>query len=172
MVLDPSGDVHRAVSISNYISEYDMYSATQGLIQIKEDYFFSGWSYGFRTRLQTLEKDEDDADYDAYVYKYVFGRDASYTSCLYEQSISLADARRQLTKMSISTISQTSVYSLVTNAARIEDRMTRHQKYFYPYTSRYSGGFNLLDTLKIPKACAYKSANLTAVEYYRGQNAL
>jgi len=43
-------------------------------------------------------------------------------------------------------------------------------KYFYPYTSRYSGGFNLMDTMKIPRACAYRSANLTSVDYWRGEN--
>jgi len=50
--------------------------------------------------------------------------------------------------------------------------MQLKQRYFYPYTSRYSGGFNLLDSMKIPRACAYKSANLTQVDYYRGQNDL
>jgi len=46
----------------------------------------------------------------------------------------------------------------------------RKQDYFLPYTSRYSGGFDLLNSMKIPRPCAYKSSNLTAVEYYRGQN--
>ena len=46
----------------------------------------------------------------------------------------------------------------------------RKQNYFIPYDSRYSGGFTTLDTMKIPRASAYTSKNLTAVEYYRGQN--
>ena len=48
--------------------------------------------------------------------------------------------------------------------------MDRKNKYFIPYTSKYSGGFDLLDTMKIPRPCAYKSYNMTAVNYYRGQN--
>jgi len=29
-----------------------------------------------------------------------------------------------------------------------------------------------MDSFRIPRPCAYKSANLTSVEYYRGQRAL
>lgn len=36
--------------------------------------------------------------------------------------------------------------------------------------SKYSGGFDLMDSMIIPKPCAYRSANLTSVQYYRGQN--
>lgn len=41
-----------------------------------------------------------------------------------------------------------------------------------PYASRYSGGFSLLDSFKIPKPCAYKSYNMTSQDYYRGQDPL
>lgn len=47
--------------------------------------------------------------------------------------------------------------------------MAREDNYFVPYASRYSGGFPLLDTMKIPRPCAYQSQNLTSVSYYRGQ---
>jgi hypothetical protein len=47
-------------------------------------------------------------------------------------------------------------------------RKSRKQEYFVPYASRYSGGFALLDTMKVPRPCAYKSFNLTSIEYYRG----
>jgi hypothetical protein len=51
-------------------------------------------------------------------------------------------------------------------------RKTLMDDYFYPYSSRYSGGFSLLDTMVIPRPCAYKSYNMTQVDYYRGQNPL
>jgi len=91
---------------------------------------------------------------------------------MYEQEVSPSSARGQLRKYSTSSISQLNIVELITNRDRIEDRMNLEQRYFYPYPSRYSGGFNLLDTLKIPRACAYKSANLTEVDYYRGQNTM
>ena len=41
-----------------------------------------------------------------------------------------------------------------------------------PYASRYSGGFALLDSFKIPRPCAFKSFNMTSQDYYRGQKPL
>ena len=49
-------------------------------------------------------------------------------------------------------------------------RKFRRRNYFVAYRSKYSGAFNLRDTMKIPRPCAYKSYNLTQVTYYRGQN--
>lgn len=49
-------------------------------------------------------------------------------------------------------------------------RRTRKMDYIIPYTSRYSGGFALMDTMRVPRACAYQSFKLADVEYYRGQN--
>ena len=51
-------------------------------------------------------------------------------------------------------------------------KVVQQNNYFVPYTSRYSGGFPLLDTMRIPRPCAYKSMNMTTVKYYRGQNDL
>ena len=42
--------------------------------------------------------------------------------------------------------------------------------YFLIYSSPYSGAFNLLDTMYIPRACASASVNLTAFTYFYGQN--
>jgi len=47
---------------------------------------------------------------------------------------------------------------------------------FIAYGSRYSGAFDLGDTMKYPKMCATASINMTGgngtggVQYYRGQN--
>jgi hypothetical protein len=41
--------------------------------------------------------------------------------------------------------------------------------YFAVYTSPYSGAFDLLDTMYIPKPCAFKSVNLTQLNYFYGQ---
>ena len=40
------------------------------------------------------------------------------------------------------------------------------------YSSPYSGAFNLLDTMYIPRACASQSFNLSAATYFYGQNKL
>lgn len=69
-----------------------------------------------------------------------------------------------------SEIASNGIYSLFEDDTKV--RKSRKNEYFIPYASRYSGGFALLDTMKIPRPCAYKSLNLTGVEYYRGQNTL
>jgi hypothetical protein len=43
---------------------------------------------------------------------------------------------------------------------------------FYPYVSGWAGGFDLSDSFRIPRPCAYSSYNMTSVEYYRGQKAM
>ena len=48
--------------------------------------------------------------------------------------------------------------------------MNRLSDVFTPYPSRYSGGFSLLNTMKIPRPCAYQSQKLNPIQYYRGQN--
>ena len=47
----------------------------------------------------------------------------------------------------------------------------RTENDFIPYNSLYSVGFGLTDTMKVPRPCAFKSLNMTGVDYYRGQNA-
>lgn len=42
-------------------------------------------------------------------------------------------------------------------------------KYFAVYISPYSGAFDLLDTMYIPRPCATNSYNLTAMDYFYGQ---
>ena len=108
VLLKQSGDVEKAVSITQGSTYYNMYSANNGLIYIPggtgdENYFFAGWSYGFETKYQKLTpdshpsvKDAAELDYDVYVYKYGFNDD--YTArFLYEEEINKSDMRRRMT---------------------------------------------------------------------------
>ncbi len=52
--MEMNGYVKDAVVISQGSLQYDMYSASQGLFHIGEDYYFTGWSYGFLTTYQEL----------------------------------------------------------------------------------------------------------------------
>jgi len=68
-----------------------------------------------------------------------------------------ADARamsRQNTKESgASNIIGKGLYTVTTTFRSIP--MSKQDNYYVPYKSRYSGGFDLLDTMKIPRPCAY-----------------
>ena len=50
--------------------------------------------------------------------------------------------------------------------------MTEERKFYNTYTSPYSGAFNLLDTLRIPRACGYESKNMTQLDYFYGQKSV
>jgi len=43
------------------------------------------------------------------------------------------------------------------------------RKAFAAYTSPYSGAFDLLDTLRVPRACNYRAANMSQLDYFYGQ---
>jgi hypothetical protein len=190
-LLDQAGDIEGAVSITvGLTTQYDMFAASNGIINKpgtyqQEDYYFAGWSYGFETKYQSLTptshptvKDADDLDYDSFVYKYNFV-DSDTKQCLYEEEINHSDARRRITQTSASAIdnsasSTESGKNKIVTLWDANDAVPKElmQNYFIPYVSRYSGGFALIDTMKIPRPCAFESYNLTSVEYYRGQNTM
>ena len=192
MLLDQSGDVERAATISQGTlgTVGSMYTAENGILNVAgtyedENYYFSGWSKGYETKYQKLNwetfpdiKEKSAEDADSYVYKYDF-KDSKTKHCLYEEEISRGDARRRITKTSTSSIDssqsnkESGLEKILTLWDSNEDvKKELKQNYFIPYVSRYSGGFALIDTMKIPRPCAFESYNLTSVEYYRGQNTM
>lgn len=77
--------------------------------------------------------------------------------------------------MSSSTIKSATNIIASSRFSTIQNRVTDRYLYlsltslFKGYTSKYAGAFNLLDTFRYPKMCAYKSLNMTTgVRYYRG----
>lgn len=169
MVLDQTGNVKRTVVITQATLAYDMYSTSQGLIQVGEGFYFAGHSYGYKTVFNEQRASTTTPFYDSYVYKYQFDREGIY-KCLFEAEIDNSVAGRRLKMWSESSIGQQGVASVSTRQSDV--KVVQQNKYFVPYTSRYSGGFPLLDTMRIPRPCAYKSMNMTTVRYYRGQNDL
>jgi len=163
--LDRQGSVDDVVLIYQGDLEYDMYSAQQALFLHNDYYYFSGWSYGFKTNYNELQADTTSPKYDAYIYKYQFERD--YYKCLYRYEPTASTVENLIT-----------TYGRSDNVINVRKRGSemfaykRRKDYFYPYISRYSGGFVLQDTFRIPRPCAYKSTNMTAVDYYRGQKPL
>jgi hypothetical protein len=103
------------------------------------------------------------------VYKYQFDHPSSM-NCLYENVMD----RTMLGSSTIQLVAQSQIYSgsyITTKSADSDLKRTFTQNYLTPYQSKYSGGFVLQDTMRIPRPCAFKSSNLTSVSYYRGQEA-
>lgn len=107
-----------------------------------------------------------DQDYDVYLFKYKFDLDVTY-GCIYDEDIGSSEYNSVSTKFS------SSITDTLFDFYQKDSDLTKVAKedYFYAYTSRYSGGFDLLDSFRIPRPCAYDSFNLTQMDYYRGQNA-
>ena len=119
-------------------------------------YVFGGQSWGFKTKYQNQTYDIVTPTLDSYLMKYD-PRDGP--DCFYSASVSSLDSLS--TKYSDSQV-----------AEKISDRylLKKMNNLFLAYSSRYSGSFDLADTLKYPKMCADKSINMTdGVTYYRGQ---
>jgi len=167
---DSTGRHNKAIQISNKEAAISMYSAMNGLLYTNDNYYFAGNSAGFYTSLQKKEYTTALTNQDAYVYIYQIDHETSL-NCLFEDEISRSDMS------SISNLrSESSFYASSTDllnffSSNDDLRRTYLQNYFTPYISKYSGGFDLLDSMIIPKPCAARSANLTSVDYYRGQNA-
>lgn len=167
ILLDSNGKAMRSTTITFGSTGYDTFLANDALSRAGRNYIWSGFSYGFKTVPQTLTKDEDDPDYDVFTFRYNWDQDGY--NCLYQTEFDARDIRQAEYQLGPYGSAEASNLDLFVkyndnNAARKD----RKQEYFIPYASRYSGGFALLDTMKIPRPCAYKSFNLTSVDYYRG----
>lgn len=168
--MDTTGKVDFSVQITNRDSAINMYSSSNGLFSHDGYFYFGGWSAGFHTTMQTYTYTTAASNQDAYLYKYKFQHATSF-DCLYENDI--ADSVWSATAFSLlypeSTFYQSGT-RMTFYSSRTDLRVTQtQQSYFTPYSSKYSGGFDLLDSMIIPRPCAFKSSNLTSVDYYRGQ---
>lgn len=125
-------------------------------------YVFGGHSYGYKTKFQNKTYDVIAPTLDTFVFKFD-PTASSTTDCFYSSSLSgsqLNSLKTSFTASQISVLDQD-------NSRYLFKKMN---DLLLGYVSRYSGGFDLGDTIKYPKMCADKSENMTdGVTYYRGQ---
>lgn len=93
--------------------------------------------------------------------KYLFDKDTTY-NCLYEAEIEISNQRGKFARVE---------QSLALTMDTVTNSLIEQRKFFAVYTSPYSGAFDLLDTVRIPKACASESHNMTQLDYFYGQRA-
>jgi len=166
MVLDSSGRVKHAVTITQGSYQYDMESGPNSMFRRGDDFFWAGWSNGFQTYYQSLEADSTNPKSDAWIYRYQFDRD--YYSCLIQTDLSNDDVELQMEFFTRREVEDDNIIDIKTRESEFFKSQYR-KDYYYAWTSKYSGGFSLSDSFIIPRPCAYKSTNLTQVDYYRGQ---
>lgn len=100
-----------------------------------------------------------------FVNKYLFDKDNSYT-CLYESEVPSGTISGFISNPSTTTYAN--VWGSYTTS-QSGGNLVYRSKYFAIYSSPYSGAFDLLDTMYIPRPCAAKSVNLTQMDYFYGQ---
>lgn len=91
--------------------------------------------------------------------KYLLDKDPAY-SCLYEEEINFSSANSYVSRVEEATAV---VMDLQTSY------LTEKRDFYAVYTSPYSGGFDLLDTISVPRACAANNINMTQMDYFYGQ---
>ena len=159
-----------------------MYGGRNAIFFLDGFHYFGGYSYGYNTARQTLQISATSPDYDAFVYKYLFNHDNSY-NCIYESVVSPRNFMSvQVPKNNTSGLAAYNVYQIFPQSTIFSEKLIttytddsdlnkiQTSNYFIPYASKFAGGFPLLDTMRIPRPCAFKSFNLTAMNYYRGMD--
>jgi len=81
IILDMNGRPKKSVTISFADTLYDTYIANNGLLFANDHHYWSGWSYGFSTRKNTLKKSTAAPDFDVFTFKYKF--DVEGHNCLW-----------------------------------------------------------------------------------------
>lgn len=130
-----------------------MIGAKNGAFWVDKDIFFAGQSRGYSTHSQQLLKDASDADLDAYVYKYRFG---AYSQCLY---LFEGDTRKFTNNLEVtsgdSQVKALGLYTFSDDSKSVP--LNWLENYYLANSSRYAGGFSTLNTVKIPRPCAFTS---------------
>jgi hypothetical protein len=114
------------------------------LFKVDEYLYFGGQTAGYSTSKQS--NSFTSAKTNVFVMKYLSDKPNSYT-CLSESDISANNFRAYVTSL-IESASTTHVTTLT---------MASADSIFKMYSSPYSGAFSLLDTMIIPRPCAYIS---------------
>ena len=164
IVVADSGQLIRAHQISFNPSDKgflaDMSLGINSLRRIGNHYAFAGHASGYGTIYQTEQFGESQPN--SFVMKFAFDKSTNH-QCLFEGSV------RNLQDITVTDISG----GIGRDNAELSYRTSEivsYSNYFKMYSSPYSGAFDLLDTMYIPRPCASAYANLTQMDYFYGQH--
>lgn len=158
MVMKESGSISGAYIINQYDASVSMGIGTHSMFILDSEVVFAGQSYGYNTLYQNVTYDEDEPYTDSYLFKYDVNNPVD---CFYQDEMRGSEVKDLVTKWSHSDV--------VANDDNI--KFGKMNNYFYSYSAKYNGHFDLLNSFNYPKMCLQTSGNLTdGVSYYRGQN--
>ena len=94
--------------------------------------------------------------------KILFQKNTNY-QCLFEGPV------RDLSKIKVTDITTNGgVTRYNADLSYTTSEIVSYSNYYKVYSSPYSGAFDLLDTMYIPRPCASAFANLTQLDYFYG----
>jgi len=120
---------------------------------------FGGQSYGYKTKYHNVTYNTVAPTYDSYLFKY----DPNENSrCFYTNDMSKSEltASTEVADSSVPPLKYKNGFYRYTNTRDVsnivKDRYLFKQmnNLFLGYTSKYSGSFDLVETLKYPRMCA------------------
>jgi hypothetical protein len=149
IIISDSGIAQRGkqISLSSKTSSTTTTNLGYNVLRRSGDYYiYAGYASGFYTKIQSASFSSSKTN--TFVNKYLMDKDNSY-SCLYEQEVSSGTISGF-----ISNPASSPGYSVVGSMTTSNSQLTYLSKYFAIYSSPYSGAFDLLDTMYIPRPCA------------------
>lgn len=137
----------------------------QGLFRFndgsKSYYVFGGHSDRIETMKQSYTFENTKPD--TFIMKYLLDKDLSY-QCLIEYALDSNSLSNKVTRLD-------NIKSTFYKFDETVTFFTEQRQYFATYTSPYSGAFDLLDTLTVPRVCAANNVNMTQLDYFYGTKA-
>jgi len=159
VTMRPGGQYLQGYNLNYYTASISMYVGGHSMF-VQDDYiFFGSYSWGFKTKVQNVTYDIVTPTYDSHLIRF---DPSSKVQCFYKDETDGSSLTALTTRYTDSQIVE-----------RNNDRylFKKLSNLYFAYSSKYSGSFDLSDTLKYPKMCMDYSINMTkGIEYYRGQN--
>jgi len=159
VTMAPGGQFLRGININYNTASISLMVGGDSMFVQDQYYYFGSYSWGFKTRLNNLTYDIVTPTYDSHLMRI---DPDSNVQCFYKDEISGSNLQNLAVRFNQQAI-----------ADKKNDRylFKKMSNLYLAYSSKYSGSFDLSDTLKYPKMCMDYSYNMTdGVSYYRGQN--
>ena len=139
VVMQPGGSFLKSYNINYGTSGISLHIGGHSSFVHDGSYFFGSYSWGYKTQLQNQTFDTVTPTYDTHLFKV---NPDSDVNCFYMDETSSSSMSSLYTRYSFRDIADKTQPGLL---------FTKETNIFLGYSSKYSGGFDLMDTLKYPK---------------------
>lgn len=159
VTMRPGGQYLKGLNINYYTASISLYIGGNSMFAHDNYYYFGSYSWGYKTKLNNVTYNIVTPTYDSHLFRI---DPDTKVQCFYQDEFSGSDLQSLSTRYT---------YSQIAEKKNERYLLKKMSNLYLAYSSKYSGSFDLSDTLKYPKMCMDYSYNMTdGVTYYRGQN--